>query len=631
MNYCYIPQREIDGPLAVFLQYGDTPAGQNMAATLRGLYDEALEKDSTREKLDFSTEESTKNSFNKLFAFKRELDWKHNEEYRSKGAALQESYAKLKKEIPSQSRQEKAQTIANLFSQIVDVLEKRNPQFTREQILNGIPTNNGVRFGQLFIFDQVFKALANQQATLTSKSSEEHTKVAEEIHKVLTNWHAMVTLAKRHLNLTEGISLRNTSNLVEFSRQDSYTEDYINIEEDLEESTKESWNSGKSTISLYGNVNSRVKRFLSTIPQMELVDSPSGGKVVVPKRGSMGYILNNNPITIYNKIRKLTLGCTSEGQFFDALINKNGVPKQPWLIPIVNSLWSDSRMLTSVYTSMKANFQLYGLTLPNKAKSKKGFIKYRNKILNRLNNTQYESFTTRLALSIPINRKTSVFRENGTVIRENLIETHNKIKDFLDKKSQGIYSEGGTLNALYSGSGQITDILHSLGIDITKSISDDIMSDEENINELSSLFEDLLKWGFNQNLFKSLSDKSKYINVVSKSNSNTESRFMQVFRKINDLITKADNTNKFETKVRYRNPKGDNVTMHSDVLPSFMGDRFDEIHSYVRENDKEGLKKYLEVTYLSNPIFKQDGVILNKWIEELYNCCNRPGTLFCIL
>lgn len=95
--------------------------------------------------------------------------------------------------------------------------------------------------------------------------------------------------------------------------------------------------------------------------------------------------------------------------------------------------------------------------------------------------------------------------------------------------------------------------------------------------------------------------------------------------KLLSIINRHQEGKRLESRARYMGN-----TMYSFVNPSYLGDRLEEIESYVKDNDHDALLKYLKHEYLQSPFFVDDeyldtdgksGKILNTWLAELVEAC----------
>lgn len=108
-------------------------------------------------------------------------------------------------------------------------------------------------------------------------------------------------------------------------------------------------------------------------------------------------------------------------------------------------------------------------------------------------------------------------------------------------------------------------------------------------------------------------------------NGNPKQPVREHSEKILDIINKHQEGKRLESRARYMGN-----TMYSFVNPSYLGDRLEEIESYVENNDHDALFKYLKDEYLLSPFFVDDeylatdgksGKILNMWLAELVEAC----------
>ena len=88
--------------------------------------------------------------------------------------------------------------------------------------------------------------------------------------------------------------------------------------------------------------------------------------------------------------------------------------------------------------------------------------------------------------------------------------------------------------------------------------------------------------------------------------------------KMLSIVTKNREGLRLESRVRHKDKNGNNVTLFSNVIPSYLGDKMDRIASFVSNNDKQGLRRMIENEFLNSSFFMDNGTILNRWIKDLY-------------
>lgn len=633
-NYCYATNKSVDEIIAKALNFGTTPEAIHKATLIRGLYDRTypnsnikfdLEGDGEAEK--YLDPAQAKEKIAVLASFLSSLRKEHFSVSPSIGASMLHSYTNLKKNIPARVRRNRVRLVASLFSVAVDSIQQAHPSFTRTQIVNGVVDKGVNRFGELFIFDQIFEYLMNIYGRFSSNSY-----ASEQVQNMLYNWQALTTLVRRELMTTEGVKIGNKFEYAEETNYINYLDDDTSILIDPEEAPHESWNSGNSTKSLFGEISYKIKRFLSGIPEMEYTwDSDKAAFEIKLKTDDIGFNLFMNPIEAYNAIKKFTRGSTTQDTFLSMLELAQKENKNAWLVNVTNALRSNNELLSALFSSTRSNTQLYSLLVPDAKGNKKGFRRFLLKLLNRINSGRNESFATRIILGVGASEE-SIYDNGGYLVNANVDQVATALQKVVGqdwfKDENNKEAENSKVN-IEKYVKELVPILNRLGIDISSEDLINISSTHKSLKKFKELIKNLSVHGLGRKNIVAIK------NANTKNNPITYAAFLQkltakgeenplteYIRKINDSLSGLTYEKRFESKVKYKNSKGETVTMHSEVLPSFMGDLFDEIHSYISANDKKGLKAHLEDRYLGCPIFKQDDEILNKWLEELIKCCD---------
>lgn len=173
----------------------------------------------------------------------------------------------------------------------------------------------------------------------------------------------------------------------------------------------------------------------------------------------------------------------------------------------------------------------------------------------------------------------------------------------------------------------------ALGIDIDSTTLDRIMSNPRDLRNLTNNIRDAITQGFERVLNKATLDamdsgsyssisSQKYKNVLKANYAASTAKQGAVREKIDKILTVVSKNReglRLESRVRHKDRKGKGVTLFSYVLPSYLSDLMDSVEGYVKARDTQGLRKMLEEKYLNSSYFRDNGVILNKWLEELYN------------
>lgn len=633
-NFCYIPQKGIDDVLAAKLGWrGNASDKFNpfRVATLRGMYDE-VHQNSPLDTTNLDEAALT------LAKFRQEIKIGNQAKINSIGTNLAPSYKSLRKAFTAEERFNRVNMIATMFSAVVDEIQKNNPQLSRRAIID-------TKVGEFNLFEKVYNQIMQMQSVFRAKGDMEK---AAKFNQVLSNWSALTAFARMKLRDTEGIKLGNKMEFVDETDELNYGDNDLSQLIDPNESVREAWQTSNGLESSFGSVGHQVRRLISSLPVMEIVDvTAADGRVMQkaqPKRDDLGFVQTLDPTKVHQALMELLRGITSEAQMMGAFRNpRTGQAKSVWMIPILDALTKNPQLRTQFFRDFKKNFQPYSILVEDKEASKKGLRKYKTKLLNRVEDLLGGSFMSRIILGKPLNEKTSVFDTKGNVNVSNLKNTLSQINEWLAQPKENTGSifdkqkqyGGGKQSKFYSRGGSsierrefLRTSLESLGVEVDADTLDEIMNHSKDLRKLTNALQELAQYGISENQLKKLEagEKIPYKSLVRAKgqNSRKEGVFEEKIRKIHEMITKNREGLRLESRVRHKDSKGNNITLFSQVNPSFMGDKFDKIQSYVKANDKAGLRSFLANEYLDSPFFSYNGKVLNKWLEELLKCCDTP-------
>ena len=633
-NFCYIPQKGIDDVLAAKLGWrGNASDKFNpfRVATLRGMYDEVNQNNP----LDTTNLDEAALT---LAKFRQEIKIGNQAKINSIGTNLAPSYKSLRKAFTAEERFNRVNMIAAMFSAVVDEIQKNNPQLSRRAIID-------TKVGEFNLFEKVYNQIMQMQSMFRAKGDMEK---ASKFNQILSNWSALTAFARMKLRDTEGIKLGNKMEFVDETDELNYGDNDLSQLIDPNESVREAWQTSNGLESSFGSVGQQVRRLISSLPVMEIVDvTAADGRVMQkaqPKRDDLGFAQTLDPTKVHQALMELLRGITSEAQMMGAFRNpRTGQAKSVWMIPILDALTKNPQLRTQFFRDFKKNFQPYSILVEDKEASKKGLRKYKTKLLNRVEDLLGGSFMSRIILGKPLNEKTSVFDTKGNVNVSNLKNTLSQINEWLAQPKENTGSifdkqkqyGGGKQSKFYSRGGSsierrefLRTSLESLGVEVDADTLDEIMNHSKDLRKLTNALQELAQYGVSENQLKKLEagEKIPYKSLVRAKgqNSRKEGVFEEKIRKIHEMITKNREGLRLESRVRHKDSKGNNITLFSQVNPSFMGDKFDKIQSYVKANDKAGLRSFLANEYLGSPFFSYNGKVLNKWLEELLKCCDTP-------
>ena len=295
-----------------------------------------------------------------------------------------------------------------------------------------------------------------------------------------------------------------------------------------EESTREHWTTTSGMESSFGSVGKQVRRLLSSLPIMEVVNvTKPDGRVVQearPKRDDLGFMQTLDPTKVHQALMEAFRGITSEAQMIGALRNpRTGQAKQTWMIPILDALMKNPQLRTQFFRDFKKNFQPYGILVEDKENSKGGLKRWKTKLLNRVEDLLGGSFMSRIILGKPLNPSNSVFDSKGNVNAANLQKAINSVKEWLfnPQSSTGTVFDkqrqyGGT-NKFYTRGGSsierkefLRTALESFGVEIDADTLDQIMNNSRDLRKLTNALQELVQFGISEDQLN-LKANSKFV------------------------------------------------------------------------------------------------------------------------
>lgn len=176
-------------------------------------------------------------------------------------------------------------------------------------------------------------------------------------------------------------------------------------------------------------------------------------------------------------------------------------------------------------------------------------------------------------------------------------------------------------------------ITEALGIDIDGGTLDKIMSSGRDLHKFTDAISELVEFGTDKILNKkelesldkgeySLSNRSfkDFIRFSPAGSTAKQGVIREKIDKMLSIVTKNREGLRLESRVRHKDKNGNNVTLFSNVIPSYLGDKMDRIASFVSNNDRQGLRRMIENEFLDSSFFmdKDNGTIFNRWLRDLY-------------
>lgn len=582
---CYTPEKGLDDVIASKV----TGWNKYLVANLRGLYQERNPEAET------PTAET-------LIEFRRSLSKEDSKRLLDAINSPAVSYTQLRDDFSAEERFNRISMISTMFSDIVDAVQEEYPSVSRKDIIAGFTVDGQQAGGVAGIFNEIYDTLQSQYSDAIEEND---TETAAKYQKVFDNWGALISFAKIRIRDAEDLKLGQDINFADDSNPNNFNENDMTEKFVMEESKREGWMEQAEFESSFGSVGKQVRKVIGRVPVYK------DGEVALD---DLGFPVMQDPVRMHQELLDVLRGVGSETEMMNALREYSSTAG--WVTPFMQEL-ENPQIRTQFYTDFKKNFQPYSM----QTEKQEGRIRtYKTALLNRIKgNAPFSSFLTSVKLGKVVNPRNSIFEKSGIgtrVMPIRLERIKNKIVDTLAEPERINEKSKFWMMSKLERKQFLIDATESLGIDIDGETLDRIMSRNRDIRALNKELLGAAKFGLN--LTKEEQEGKKevsYEELIKRASSNEKKGVLrEKITKVLAIVAKSREGLKLESRVRY----GDN-TFFSNVIPSFMGDRFDKIASFVKATDKKGLQAMLETTYLNSSYFQYDGKILNKWLEELYN------------
>jgi hypothetical protein len=603
---CYNPIKGIDDVIASKIQGWN----EYRVATLRGMYDESHSSPLDTSDLDKAVQD--------LISYRRDLGKMNAESIKTTSSNLSESYQKLKGSFSAEERFNRINMISTMFSDRLDALQEANPFLSRKVICNGFVSNGKLVAGQFSVFEGVYNDLLEYYSEAVEEGDMD---TANSYKKVLENWGALVSHARMRLRDTEELRLGDKIEYADDTNPDNYNDNKLSELYDASESKREAWQETSDMHSAFGSVGKQVRKLLGSIQRVE-----NGEEVY----DDLGFPIMLDPVKAHQSLIEILRGVTSERQMIGLL--RNASNSQTWLQPVIEELENNDQLRTQFYVDFKKNFQPYSILLEE---VKNGLRTFKTLILNRVNNSLSGQYLTSITLGKQVNPNTSVFNKDGSINWKNLQSLRELVKEYFPSKSVSItpkfYNNKET--SWQEKKRVLIKITEALGIDIDGGTLDKIMSSGRDLHKFTDAISELVEFGTDKILNKkelesldkgeySLSNRSfkDFIRFSPAGSTAKQGVIREKIDKMLSIVTKNREGLRLESRVRHKDKNGNNVTLFSNVIPSYLGDKMDRIASFVSNNDRQGLRRMIENEFLDSSFFmdKDNGTIFNRWLRDLY-------------
>lgn len=472
--------------------------------------------------------------------------------------------------------------------------------------------------GQFSVFEGVYNDLLEYYSEAVEEGDMD---TANSYKKVLENWGALVSHARMRLRDTEELRLGDKIEYADDTNPDNYNDNKLSELYDASESKREAWQETSDMHSAFGSVGKQVRKLLGSIQRVE-----NGEEVY----DDLGFPIMLDPVKAHQSLIEILRGVTSERQMIGLL--RNASNSQTWLQPVIEELENNDQLRTQFYVDFKKNFQPYSVLLEE---VKNGLRTFKTLILNRVNNSLSGQYLTSITLGKQVNPNTSVFNKDGSINWKNLQSLRELVKEYFPSKSVSItpkfYNNKET--SWQEKKRVLIKITEALGIDIDGGTLDKIMSSGRDLHKFTDAISELVEFGTDKILNKkelesldkgeySLSNRSfkDFIRFSPAGSTAKQGVIREKIDKMLSIVTKNREGLRLESRVRHKDKNGNNVTLFSNVIPSYLGDKVDRIASFVSNNDRQGLRRMIENEFLDSSFFmdKDNGTIFNRWLRDLY-------------
>ena len=556
-----------------------------------------------------------------------------------------EAFRSLHRAIPASVRYNRIRMLATMFSGELDKMQLETPEFTRQQLANGIKDTEGVfHYGAGYIFDRIYRRLRGTYAAFADKRDKNYNpKKAEAIATVLDNFGALCAYTKASLRDTEGIKLGSRINYAAETTSEDFGDNDLSVWFDPSENTKEAWQEATDMTSAFSSLSGAVRRILSTLRATD-----EHGNYLEDDLGCPIYI---NPVTAHQALLE-DLGRFETEDELIAALKKSSLPFAGQLLSVLKN---NNQVRTIFFGDLYKCFQAYGDIIYERGPQ--GVVKTRTRILNKLRNLLTGKYTARVKLGKTLSAN-SVYDENGNINWANIWALRNYIyENFVPQELEGgtIFQQEDNKRGLNTPFGKSTitgkanmlmHVSNALGIDLDSETALKMAKDKDlfykngfvkSIRELVVGADGKTATGIDALLTKAdmealtnreydkLSRKEKKFLQLFKAQTATQARIskqgniQEVVNQMLDIVAKKREAFRIESRVHVKDSKGRSKILYSHVTPSYMGTFIERLNGYAYRNDKQAIQQFIRGKYLDSSMFiTPDGRILNRWLQDLY-------------
>ena len=603
-------------------------------------------------------------------------------------------YIALRNSMTAEERRDSARLLSDVFSAAVDSFYKRNrakfPNKSRLDFISGFKANGKNIGGEALFFSQaklritaeMFKleneynrAVDEYESTPENERNEADELYIEELsttldiyEALLDNFPALCTLSRVILRDSEGI-ISNYKGFVstEVDELSWGVNDFSEIF-DVETSPREHWMETSELRDPFGTITTRIKHLLGSLDLYEAVENIStGGIEYVKAIDSFGRVKKMYTREAYRQLKEMLNGMQDSKELTAFLENKaKEVSLDGCLANQVLERLNDvnavdrEQLKTQLFVGLKKNKLLYSEVFEDKKTSKKGLLRYKSGIVNKVMNKLYDRVKASFLFPQAIEpSEKSIITRSGVIQLSNIQALDKFLLDnnivtsseanLQEKESTNFFKQlenkNASTNTFYKKSivrrqTELVEIFSHLNLfgdtkqgqlkakqaALRLSMGGHTADLKKLLSILQSMHEYILRPEVSKNLFnKQASDLFKQqIEGENVGNSNIISLDSK-YRELCEIVAKYSGDIVTSSRIKTKNAKGDTITMFSDVNPCYMGDKIEKLKSFVQQDDAQGFKTYIEQEFMTCSLFyNQDkGYWLNHWMEELYNSVNQ--------
>lgn len=556
-----------------------------------------------------------------------------------------EAFRSLHRAIPSSVRYNRIRMLATMFSGELDKMQLEAPEFTRQQLANGIEDTEGVfHYGAGYIFDRIYRRLRGTYAAFADKRDKNYNpEKAEAIATVLDNFGALCAYTKAALRDTEGIKLGSRINYAAETTSEDFGDNDLSVWFDPSENTKEAWQEATDMTSAFSSLSGVVRRILSTLRATD-----EHGKYLEDDLGCPIYI---NPVIAHQALLEDLGRFETEDELLAALKKSN----LPFAGQLLSVLKNNNQVRTIFFGDLYKLFQPYGDVIYERGPQ--GVVKTRTRILNKLRNLLTGTYTARVKLGKTLSAN-SVYDEDGNINWANVWALRNYIyENFVPQELEGgtVFQQEDNKRGLNTSFGKATitgkanmlmHVSSALGIDLdsetalkmakdkdlfykngfVKSIRELVVgADGKTATGIDALLTNTDMKALANGEYDKLSRKEKKFLQLFKAQTATQARtskqgnIQEVVNQMLDIVAKKREAFRIESRVHVKDSKGRSKILYSHVAPSYMGTFIERLNGYAERKDKQAIQQFIRGKYLDSSMFiTPDGRILNRWLQDLY-------------